>query len=287
MPWNKLAQRASRASHDLVGWIFWDPQAINNYADLGVPDGAGYYVATRFGPLAAAGNEVVAATAYSINPVFLGMALDICRQHTDFSSATAARDAAVVPGLNRIDPAIAERLAPLAEPLWTVADQLHSGARALFAAHRAQPRPGDDQLALSAWLAVNCLREWRGDTHWALCAAADLDAAEVGLLNNAMVEGYDAEWIARSRGADDHAIDQGWRRLAAKGFAANRSLTDAGQRFRQELEDHTDQLCGQMWQLLSESLTVELCELAEPHHQAFLDRIDATAGPLWMPAARN
>ena len=287
MSWNELAQRASRASHDLVGWIFWDPQAIKNYADLGVPDGLGYYAASRFGPLAGAGNEVVAASAYSINPTFLGMALDLCRQHTSFEDTLAARNAAVVPGLAAIDPALPDRLALLVQPLWDAADQLHHGARALFAAHRAQPRPGPDQPALSAWLAVNCLREWRGDTHWALCAAADLGPTEVGLLHDAMVTGYEVEWIARSRGADDAAIEKGWARLTAKGLASQKSLTDAGRQFRQELEDQTDQLCGQMWQLLGEENTLELCALAEPHHQAFLDRIDATAGPQWMPAVRD
>ncbi|MBT5504298.1 MAG: hypothetical protein HOK19_02225, partial [Actinobacteria bacterium] len=189
MSWNELAQRASRASHDLVGWIYWDPQAIKNYADLGVPDGLGYYAASRFGPLAGAGNEVVAASAYSINPTFLGMALDLCRQHTSFEDTLAARNAAVVPGLAAIDPALPDRLALLVQPLWDAADQLHHGARALFAAHRAQPRPGPDQPALSAWLAINCLREWRGDTHWALCVAADLGPTEVGLLHDAMVTG--------------------------------------------------------------------------------------------------
>ena len=95
------------------------------------------------------------------------------------------------------------------------------------------------------------------------------------------------EWIARSRGADDAAIEIGWARLTAKGLANQKSLTDAGRQFRQELEDQTDQLCGQMWQLLGKENTLELCALAEPHHQAFLDRIDATAGPQWMPAVRD
>ena len=284
--WTALAQRASRASHDLVGWIFWDPQAIENYAALGVPNGAGYYVAARMGPIAGAGNDVVAATAYSINPLFLGMALDLCREHTDFESAMRARDDAVVPGLVEIDPSIPDALGALAEPLWAVVDGLHNGGRALFAAHRERPRPGPEEAALSAWLAVNCLREWRGDTHWALCVAADLDAAEVGLIHTAMVEGYEAEWIARSRGSDDAAIEEGWRRLEAKGHVADKTLTDVGRQFRLDLEVRTDEICGQMWEALGEARTLELCELIEPHHDTCLARIDATAGPNWMPASR-
>lgn len=283
--WSSLAQRASRASHDLIGWIFWDPRAVANYAALGVPDGLGYYFASRLGPVAAAGNDLAAATCYSVHPGVIAMALDLCREHTDSESAMTARDDAVLPGLREVDESIPERLAPLADPLWSVVDGLHNGGRALFAAHRERPRPAD--AALSAWLAVNCLREWRGDTHWGICLAADLDAAEVGLLHEVMVDGYAAEWIARSRGADDDAIERAWDRLEAKGFARDRAFTEAGRAFRADLEQRTDEICGRMWETLGARETVELCEIAEPHHEVFLARIDATAGPNWMPAARH
>lgn len=62
-------------------------------------------------------------------------------------------------------------------------------------------------------MAANCLRELRGDNHWALCAAADLDPVEVGLLHSVMVdldEYGSEERIARSRGNDADAIAGGW-----------------------------------------------------------------------------
>ncbi|MEQ8841888.1 MAG: hypothetical protein RIB98_12985 [Acidimicrobiales bacterium] len=285
--WANLAQRASRASHDLVGWIFFDPTAVAAYAELGVPDGAGYYAATRFGPLAGGGNDAVAATAYSINGVFLAMAMDLMRAHTDAESAMLVRDARVIAGLDEISPAIAGGLGPFAEPAWEVVDSLHNGARVLFAAHRDRPERHPTTPALSAWLAINCLREWRGDSHWALCAAADLDAAEVGLLHNAMVEYDDAEWIARSRGSDDAAIEKGWTRLAEKGLVDGHTITARGREFRADIEQRTDEICGQMWQAFGEARTIEFCELMEPHHDAAIARIDATAGPNWMPAARH
>lgn len=285
--WVCLAQRASRASHDLIGWIYFDPAGPEAYAELGVPDGMGYYAASRFAPLAGGGNETVAATAYSINEAFLGMAMDLMREHTDADAVMRMRDALVVPGLDRIDPSIAEGLGRFAEPVWEVVDGLHNGARVLFAAHRERAERQVADPALSAWLAFNCLREWRGDTHWALVAAADLNGAEVGLLHNVMVDYDEAEWIARSRGADDAAIEEGWARLERKGFAIDRQFTDAGREARAELERRTDAICGQMWEALGEELTVGFCELLEPHHDAFIARIDATAGKNWMPAARH
>lgn len=285
--WPALAQRASRASHDLIGWIYFDPAATAAYAELGVPDGTSYYAASRFAPLAGGGNDAVAATAYSINGLFLSMAMDLMREHTDPDSVMQMRDELVTPGLDRISPTISEGLGRFAAPVWTVVDGLHNGGRVLFAAHRDRAERQDSNPAVSAWLAFNCLREWRGDTHWALCAAADLNGAEVGLIHNVMVDYDEAEWIARSRGSDDAAIELGWARLERKGFATGRSFTQAGRDFRLDLEQRTDEICGQMWEALGEKLTVEYCELLEPHHDAFLAQIDAHAGPQWMPASRH
>ncbi len=94
------------------------------------------------------------------------------------------------------------------------------------------------------------------------------------------------EWIARSRGADDEAIKRGWARLESKDLAVDRAITDEGRAFRRRLEDRTDELSGQMWELAGEEVTVALCELIEPHHEAVIARVDATAGPNWMPASR-
>jgi hypothetical protein len=66
--WTALTARAALASHRLIGWIYWDPVAIEHYAALGVPDnGFGYYIATRGATLGDAGNQVVTAAFYSIN----------------------------------------------------------------------------------------------------------------------------------------------------------------------------------------------------------------------------
>ncbi len=102
------------------------------------------------------------------------------------------------------------------------------------------------------------------------------------------VEEYGSEeWIARSRGSDDDAIARGWARLEAKGLAADSALNDAGREFRLDLERRTDELTAPAWQGVGEASTVAFCAAVEPHHQAFVDRIDATAGARWMPALRQ
>ncbi len=287
--WIELTQRAGRAGHHLVGWLMWDPDALARHAATGVPDGLGWIVSWR---LAALGNitpAAAAATTYSMNPQMIEGLLAMTYQATTPEAINAARDASIEPGLESIAPGLGNELAPLADDLWRGVDAVHFGARPLFSAFRAQPRP-DDRPVLSAWLAANCLRELRGDNHWVLCAAEDLDAIEVGLLHSATVDPdeYESEeWIARSRGNDDAAVTAGWARLEAKGLAEGTTLNDEGRAFRRGLERRTDALTAPAWQAVGESTTERLCSAVEAHDAAFLARINATAGPKWMPAIRH
>ena len=93
-------------------------------------------------------------------------------------------------------------------------------------------------------------------------------------------------WIARSRGNDDEAVARGWARLEDKGLASDGALNDEGRRFRLHLEARTDALTAPAWRAVGEEAVTRLCALVEPHHDAFVARIDATAGPRWMPAVR-
>lgn len=285
----ELTARAGRAAHDLVGWLMWDPEAIRRYAELGVPDGVGWIVAWRLAALGPVPPAVAAAATYSIHPDVVAAVMAAYRGVTDEAAIVEVRNAAIEPGLADIAPGLGDELAEIGEHLWRGVDAVHPGARVMFAAHRAQERSADRPV-LWAWQAVNCLRELRGDNHWALCAAADLDGVEVGLLHAAMVdvEQYGSEeWIARSRGHGDEAIAEGWRRLEAKGFASGGALSEEGRRFRQELERRTDELTAPVWEAVGREATQRFCELVEARHDAFLARIEATAGPRWMPALRT
>ncbi len=283
--WIELSRRAGKASHRLVGWIYWDAPAIEAYAALGVPDGLGYYIATRGAPLGAASNDVVTAAFYSIHADFVAVSLDLCRTHTTFADATSVRDEAVAAGLRAHVPEICDDLADLAEPLWEAADSLPVAGRALFAAHRAWPRPDDDPV-LSAWLAVNTIREWRGDTHWAIHIAEDLDGVTAGVLDGAW-RAYDDHWVARSRGADDPALNTTIAELEHRGLAEGGVVNAAGIAYRQGLEDRLDALCARAWQHLGEDRTRRFLTLVEPVGPTLMARIDATAGPNWMPAGRD
>lgn len=281
--WMEIGRRASFASHRLVGWIYWDPRAIELNAELGIPNGLGYYVTSRAAPLLPAGAEVVSAAFYSISPAAIRFAVELADQHTGWRAIYDARNHAVGEGLRRFVPEICERLERLGPALWNAADALPESGRVLFAAHRSAPRV-DDGL-VSAWLAVNCLREWRGDTHFAVLLSEGIDRVQAGILHDAHLN-YGG-WIPRSRGADDAALEAAFGDLERRGLADGGMVNSSGLALRDEIERRTNQICASMWQAVGWAETAEFVELVEPVGQRLLKRIDETAGPDWMPAARE
>ncbi len=282
--WVALSARASMASHRLIGWIYWDPEAIERYGALGIENGFGYYIASRSAPLAPAGHQAVAAAFYSIHPGFIELCLGMAWATTTWEAIVDARNEAVGIGLRRYVPEIVDELASLAPDLWDAADALAVSGRVLFAAHREWARPTDPLV--SAWLAVNCIREFRGDTHFAVLTAEDLTGTQAGLLHDAYLN-YPGQWIPRSRGADDAAIATAFVGLEGRGLASNGRVSAAGLALREHIEARTNQLTEKAWRHLGADATTRYAELIEPVGQRLLDRIDATAGPDWMPAARE
>ena len=282
--WEELSRRAAFASHRLIGWIYWDPRAIANYEALGVPNGFGYYVSTRAASLGKAGNKAVSAAFYSIHPDFIAASLDSCREHTTFEKAAAARDAAIAPGLKELTPEICEPLAAMSSNLWKAAEELPVSGRALFASLLDWPRHQDPLT--SAWLAVNTIREWRGDTHWAILVSENIDGTMAGILDNAK-HAYDDQWLPRSRGADDTAISTALKKLTERGLADGETVTPEGLEFREDLERKLNNIASAAWRNLGIDQTTQFLELIEPVGSRYMDHIDNTAGSNWMPAGRE
>ena len=280
--WFALTRRIARSVQTTVGWIFWDPGAIERYTALAVPGPLGY-LASRCAPLAGAGPDAVIAAFGSISPFGIRMAFDVVGSPERFGDVWAARDQAVAEGLRTHAPGIVEPLQEHGPALWDVVGQLPLVGRTFFGAHLAMPRP-DDPL-LSGWHAVNCLREWRGDTHWAIVVAEGLTHAEASILHNAWL-GYEPDWLARSRGTSPDDIEAGWATLTERGLVADRVVLPEGIAMRQRIEDRTDELTTLPWRLFGEAATVGLIEQLEPPCELLLARVDATAGTNYQPASR-
>ncbi len=283
--WTAISRRNARSVQTTIGWIFWDPGAVRRYAAVGLPDafaGPLGYIGARCAPLAAAGPQAVIAAFGSISPLGINGLYSVLPAER-FGELWAARDEAVAEGLRAYAPEIVEPLIALAPALWPIVEQLPLVGRVFFGAHLAMPRH-DDPL-LSGWHAVNCLREWRGDTHWALVVAAGLTHAEASILHNAWL-GYEPDWLATSRGTSPDDLVAGWAALTRKGLAAGHEMTAEGRALRQRIEDDTDRLTTLPWELLGGQRARAFAEDFEPPCELLLRRVDETAGPNYQPASR-
>lgn len=280
--WTEMSRRNARSVQTTIGWIYWDPGALARLEALGLPGPLGY-IAARSAPLGPAGPEAVVAAFGSISPKGIALAMDLVEKHTTFQDVWAARDEAVLAGLAEHAPGILEPLAKMGPDLWSVVDRLPRLGRVFFAAHLRMPRPAD--AVLSGWHAVNCLREWRGDTHWALVTAADLSGPEASILHNAWI-GYEKDWLATSRGSTADETAAAWDALEARGLAADGEVNASGLDLRQRMEDETDRLTALPWTLLGEAGSIRFAEEFEPPCEQLLARVDVTAGPNYQPASR-
>jgi hypothetical protein len=276
--WVALTKRNARSVQTTIGWIYWEPTAVARYEALGIPGPLGY-IASRCAPLGPAGPEAVVAAFGSISPLGIALAVDAVETSTTWDAVWAARDDAVLEALPRHAPGIVGPLTRLGPLLWPVVEQLPTVGRVFFAAHLRMPRPVDPLL--SGWHAVNCIREWRGDTHWALIVAAGLTGVEASVIHNLWL-GYEPDWLPRSRGTSDADLDAAKASLDRRGL-----LGDEGRRLRQQLEDDTDRRTTTVWELLGEDESVRFHAELEPPCELLLARVDETAGPNYQPGSRT
>jgi hypothetical protein len=285
--WLGITRRNARSVQTTIGWIFWDPGAVRRYTELGLPEslaGPLGYMAARCVPLVAAGPDAVIAAFGSISPQAIRGVFGLLQTPERFAEMWEARDEAVVAGLRDHAPDIVEPLMEIGPDLWRVVEQLPLVGRTFFGAHLTMPRPSDPLL--SGWHAVNCLREWRGDTHWAIVVAHGLGHAEASILHNAWL-GYERDWLPRSRGTSDADLEFGWTALEAMGVVEDGTVSEDGVRLRQRIEDETDRLTTLPWRQLGEERSHWFAEVFEPPCALLLGRVDETAGPNYQPASRE
>lgn len=280
--WERTTARLARIVHAMVGWIFWDPDAINRYTALGVPGGLGY-LATRAAPVAASGDDAVVAALFGWSDDHVRTSMRVARQATTFGALWAARDRAIRDGLATHVPTASPELAGLRDDLWQAVIGCEPGGRLLYAACLDMPMPSDP--ALSAWHALNCLREWRGDTHNAVLIAAGLSPVEALILDSAWAN-CPPDWMARSRMWGEPAIAAAIQQLEGRGFIEDGVVLDAGIDFRIVIEQRTDELTTAPWRTLGQERVDEIERTLRPIAATLLHRVDETAGPRYLPAAR-
>ena len=280
--WTKISCRNARSVQTTIGWIFWDPDAVARYEARGLLPGLGY-IAARAAPFAAAGPEALIAAFGSISPEAIRFLYSLLTNHQMFLDVWEDRNLSVISGLHEFAPSIIGPLYEFGPKIWRVVESLPTVGRPFSASLLEIERP--QEPALSGWHAVNYLREWRGDTHWALVASSGLSAGEASILHNAWL-GYEGDWLSLSRGNSPESIESSWRSLESKGLATKRTVNDKGIELRQFIEDETDRLTTLPWKALGLADSLRFAEVFEPPCEELLARVDLTAGTNFQPASR-
>lgn len=283
MDWPAIARRNARSVQTLIGWIFWDPGAVIRYEQLGLKGPLGYLAARAY-PFSGAGAQALCAAFGSISPQAIELVYAHLGEPSNFEPFWRARDAAVLDGLAAFAPETRNSLTRFGPHLWRVVQDLDRVGRPQFASHLDVERSTNG--VLDGWHAVNCLREWRGDSHWTIVAAHGLSGSEASILHNEWLR-YEKDWLSLSRGNTTDSIDRAWESLRSKGLAQGRKVSRDGLHLRQQIEDETDRVSSQMWRLLGVELSTDFAGSFEPSCEKLLHRVDVTAGVNYQPASRQ
>ena len=213
------------------------------------------YVTGRGAALGDVPGALVASTFAVFEPGFLAGAWDTGRALLPLPQRQELRDSETAASLRETLDEDGTDVAATAEVLERAVDSVDGTGRPLFAALRARPRLSDPFGRL--WRAADLVREHRGDGHVAASVAAGLDPVRMGILSELWV-GYPfgeysgtRAWPAeRSEVAVTRLTDDG----LVTGTGSGTTLTDAGRRFRDAIEDRTDDSQAGLLEALGDDL---------------------------------
>lgn len=217
------------------GVVYFAPEAAEAYGSIGIGEGWPNYFASRSAALGRASAELVTA-------VFYGWSPDLVHQHVP-AVWDLAEPEDVLPV--RLDVArsalsgIEDLIGDTAATLLATIDGLDFAGKPLAAAQAALPRPADPIGGL--WHATTVLREFRGDCHWSVIAAAGLNGVAANTLD--VATGRLRPSQQRRTGWSDGDWSAGFHELQTRGWVdAERSITAAGTAAREQMESATDRV---------------------------------------------
>lgn len=262
MAWTSIARRAALVIEPLVGQIFFAPEPTEEYGQLGVDAASGYFL-SRSAAMGRATPQTVAAAFFNFNPRIVGKLLKW--ETTDPDAITAARLRGIERAGARLLAADDGSLPDLGRAIALLREATEAcrpEGRALFAAHSRLPWPETPIAAM--WHGGNLLREYRGDGHIAVLLTHGIDAVE-SLVLHAAFRRADPSFLFATRAWGEDAYADARTRLAERGFVAlDGTITDAGGKFREMIENETDHLAVAPFARLGDAGSEELLALLAP-----------------------
>jgi hypothetical protein len=215
----------------------WSAKTNEVLAKLGLPFVSAYLWGRAVGLGEPSAEAVIAAFAI-YEPRLVKAVYEHARRQCGRAGFQAAREEATIASLHEIlgDVDVADAVAVLRR-----GNQAADGAgRLLYSGVQSLGWPEDPLGQL--WRVCDLLREHRGDSHMAVWVAAGLSPVAVNLLTELWLGMPLGAYTALRRGWSEADIESAVADLERRGLVAAGDITDAGRRFRDELEDRTDAL---------------------------------------------
>jgi hypothetical protein len=263
-----ISRRMLRTLEPYHGMIYFVPEARDAYEGLGLTGRRMGYFASRAAALGPVPPDVVIATFFNFHPALVRRSIPDAWARATPAAIIAARFSAADAALRRLlGPAVdgqeMEEAAALARD---AAEGCYPEGRPLYAGHAALPWPDAPHMVL--WHAQTLLREFRGDGHIAAMVTEGVTGPEALVIHAATGE-IPKEALQQSRAWPDDEWATATERVRARGWLAiDGTLTPAGQKSRQWVEDRTDELMLACWERLGEDRCARLRQLVRPFSRA-------------------
>lgn len=259
--WSSPARRLRDAIEPVATICFWSEPAYDAYAAAGL-DFLGGYVWGRASAMGEPEGTLVASSFGVFEPGLVAGLYDAARQSCSLADVRAAKQSGAVTALRHVLGAV--DVEPVVAVLHRAAGAADPTGRPFHAGLTARPWPEDPLGRL--WHAATILREHRGDGHLAACVAAGLTGLQANLLTEARV-GWEPLSYTATRGWPAEAMAAGTASLTERGLLADGSLTEAGTRLRDQIEETTDRLVQPVVDAVGTDLDDVVARLDEWSHR--------------------
>jgi hypothetical protein len=236
-----IARRINHSFEPLVAHAFFVEEPKEEMRAIGIKPWPTGYFASRAWAFGRCSPDLIHATFYNFTHSVSTFGMPGCWDVADPEAIGAARDRAVVRALTRLtDGADLGDLGPTIELMAEAIEACPRHGRPLFAAVAGAPWPQDPPL-LALWHGANKLREFRGDGHIAVLLSEGIGPVGALVIYAAM-RGGDKKILLRGRQWTEEQWDAAAADLEQRGLIKDERLTEAGAKYREDIEARTDQL---------------------------------------------
>jgi hypothetical protein len=236
-----IARRINHSVEPLVAQIFFVNEPREEMRAIGIKPWPTGYFTSRGWAFGRCSPDLIHAAFYNFTHSVATFGMPECWDTADPEMIGAARDRAVVRALTRLTGgADLGDLDPTIELMAEAVESCPRHGRPLFAAVAGAPWPQDPPL-LALWHGANKLREFRGDGHIAVLLSEGVGPVEALVIYAAM-RGGDKKVLLHGRQWTERQWDEAAADLEKRGLIKDERLTEAGAKFREDIEVRTDHL---------------------------------------------